>query len=213
MAAGGFLFAMCSATDTFDIALAALNVDICHAVFDGDPADPNAQAQLDFSRTVAFENFVLETNPLVYEFSNIDTTPDDMRRIRTAEAEYFTLFEFSAKYDPVPTMLTQCHTNIVDGFLGQTTAFRQSLIKDSVILLGQEEGTDSRQVHPRPRRQGDFHFLRRPRPRRPPAPRPRPADQPHPASQFARLSADLEQRALPSGQEKGRTCPAQDLSI
>ena len=143
MAAGGFLFAMCSATDTFDIALAALDVDICHPVFDGDAADPNAQAQLDFSRTVAFENFVLETNPLVYEFSNIDTTPDDMRRIRTAEAEYFTLFEFSAKYDPVPTMLTQCHTNIVDGFLGQTTAFRQSLIKDSVILLGQEEGTDS----------------------------------------------------------------------
>ena len=142
MAAGGFLFAMCSATDTFDIALAALNVDICHAVFDGDPADPNAQAQLDFSRTVAFENFVLETNPLVYEFSNIDTTPDDMRRVRTAEAEYFTLFEFSAKYDPVPTMLTQCHTNIVDGFLGQTTAFRQSLIKDSVILLAQEEGTN-----------------------------------------------------------------------
>ena len=134
---------MCSATDTFDIALAALDVDICHAVFDGDPADPNAQAQLDFSRTVAFENFVLETNPLVYEFSNIDTTPDDMRRIRTAEAEYFTLFEFSAKYDPVPTMLTQCHTNIVDGFLGQTTAFRQSLIKDSVILLGQEEGTST----------------------------------------------------------------------
>lgn len=140
--AGGFLFAMCSATDSFDIALAAINVDICHEIFDGDPADPQAQASLDFSRTVAFENFSLEQNPLVYEFSDIDTTPKDVRQIRTAEAEYFTLFEFSAKYDPVPAMLTQSHTNIVDGFLGQTTAYRRSLIKDSVVILGEVEDSE-----------------------------------------------------------------------
>jgi hypothetical protein len=138
---GGFLFAMCSATDTFDIALAAGGMDICHQIFDGDPADPGAQQKLDFSRTVAFKDFHLETNPLVYEFSDIDTTPQDMRQIRTAEAEYFTLFEFSAKYDPVPAMLTQCHTNIVDGFLGQTTGFHRRLIKDSVVVMGEVEGT------------------------------------------------------------------------
>jgi hypothetical protein len=142
MAAGGFLFAMCSATDTFDIALAALGVDICHPVFDGDGIDPQAQQRLDFDRTVAFEDFTLEMNPLVYEFSDIDTSPDDVRQIRTPEAEYFTLFEFAAKYDPVPTMLTQCHTNAVNGFLGQTTAFRRSLIKESVVVLAEVEGTD-----------------------------------------------------------------------
>jgi hypothetical protein len=142
VAQGGFLFAMCSATDTFDIALAAGAVDICHQIFDGDGADPRAQSKLDFSLTMAFENFTLETNPLVYEFSDIDTTPRDARQIRTAEAEYFTLFEFSAKYDPVPTMLTQCHTNIVDGFLGQTTGFRRQLIRDSVVIMGENEGSD-----------------------------------------------------------------------
>ncbi len=145
---GGFLFAMCSATDSFDIALAAMDIDICHEIFDGDPADSQAQQKLDFSRTVAFENFVIEQNPLVYEFSDIDTTPKDVRQIRTAEAEYFTLFEFSAKYDPVPAMLTQSHTNIVDGFLGQTTGYRRSLIKDSVIVLGEvEESEEVKYIH------------------------------------------------------------------
>ena len=139
---GGFVFAMCSATDTFDIALAAQGVDVAHEVFDGDPIDPLAQSKLDFGLTLAFEDFLLELNPLVYEFSNIDTTPKDTRQVRTAEAEYFTLFEFSAKYDPVPTMLTQCHTNIVDGFLGQTTGYRRALIKDSVVVLADVEGTD-----------------------------------------------------------------------
>ena len=142
MNGGGFVFAMCSATDTFDIALAAEGVDIAAAVFDGDAADPQAQEKLDYSRTVAFENFRLETDPMVYEHSDIDTTPRDVRRVRTAEAEYFTLFEFSAKYDPVPAMLTQCHTNVVDGFLGQTTGFRRSLIRESVIVLGEVEGTE-----------------------------------------------------------------------
>lgn len=158
MSAGGFLFAMCSATDTFDIALASMGLDICHDIFDGDPADPQAQSKLDFSRTVAFENFVIEQNPMVYEFSDIDTTPRDMRLIRTAEAEYFTLFEFSAKYDPVPAMLTQCHTNIVDGFLGQTTAYRRSLIKDSVIVLGEIEGSEEvKYIHGRAGK-GTFTF-------------------------------------------------------
>ena len=142
MNGGGFVFAMCSATDTFDIALAAEGIDIAAAVFDGDAADPRAQEKLDYSRTVAFENFRLETDPMVYEHSDIDTTPRDVRRVRTAEAEYFTLFEFSAKYDPVPAMLTQCHTNVVDGFLGQTTGFRRSLIKESVVVLGEVEGTE-----------------------------------------------------------------------
>ncbi len=142
IAQGGFLFAMCSATDTFDIALASGNTDIVHEVFDHSPIHPQAQQQLDFSQTIAFKDFTLVLDPLEYEHSDIDTTPNDHRLIRTAEAEYFTLFEFSAKYDPVPTMLTQCHTNIVDGFLGQTTAFHKKRIKDSVILLAAVEGTD-----------------------------------------------------------------------
>ena len=140
--AGGFLFAMCSATDTFDIALASRGVDIVHQVFDGDPADPAALGKLDYARTMAFVDFTLETNPMVYEFSDIDTTPKQVRNVRTAEAEYFTLFEFSAKYDPVPTMLTQCHTNVVNGFLGQTTGFKRRLIKDSVVILADVENTD-----------------------------------------------------------------------
>ena len=142
MSQGGFLFAMCSATDTFDISLAAAGVDIAAHVFDGDPADPAPQQKLDFERTVAFEGFTLEMNALVYEHSDIDTTPRDARLVRTAEAEYFTLFEFSAKYDPVPAMLTQCHTSVVNGFLGQTTGFRRHLIKDSVIVLAEIEGTE-----------------------------------------------------------------------
>jgi hypothetical protein len=132
---GGFLFAMCAATDTFDIALAARNVDICESVFDGDGLDPDYQSKLDFSRTFAFENFELITNPFVYEFSEIDAS--DYAKLRGAEADYFTLFDFSAKYDPVPTMLTQCHTSIINGFLGQTTSFHKEFVKKSVIILGE----------------------------------------------------------------------------
>ena len=139
---GGFLFAMCSATDTFDIALAAENTDIADTPFDGDPSDPHAQEKLDFSKTLAFENFTLVREPLVYEFSDIDTTPTTYAGIRGPEADYFTLFEFSAKYDPVPTMLTQNHVSVINGFLGQTTAYHRRFIKKSVILMGQVEGTD-----------------------------------------------------------------------
>lgn len=139
---GGFMFAMCSATDSYDIALAAENVDICDVMFDGDPPDPDAQQKLDFSKTLAFENFTLEKNPLRYEYSDIDIPTSDPPPVRDPNTDYFTLFEFSAKYDPVPTMLTQNHVNIVRGFMGQTTAFRKSLIKSTVVALAQKEGTE-----------------------------------------------------------------------
>ncbi len=139
IAQGGFLFAMCSATDTYDIALAAMNVDIVDKMFDGDAADPDAQNKLDFSNTLAFENFKLEMNPLVYEFSNIDIQPVE---IGSEKNDYFTLFDFSAKFDPVPTMLVQNHVNVIHGFMGQTTMFRKSLIKKSVYILAERAGTD-----------------------------------------------------------------------
>lgn len=139
IANGGFLFAMCSATDSYDIALAALNVDIVDKMFDGDPPDANAQDKLDFSQTLAFENFELEMNPYVYEYSNIDIQPNE---IGNEQNDYFTLFEFSAKYDPVPTMLTQDHVNVIRGFMGQTTMYRKELIKKSVYILGEREGTN-----------------------------------------------------------------------
>ncbi len=139
IAQGGFLFAMCSATDTYDIALAAMNVDIVDRMFDGDAADPDAQNKLDFSNTLAFENFKLEMNPLVYEFSNIDIQPME---IGSEKNDYFTLFDFSAKFDPVPTMLVQNHVNVIHGFMGQTTMFRKSLIKKSVYILAERAGTD-----------------------------------------------------------------------
>ena len=136
---GGFLFAMCSATDSYDIALAAHNVDIAASMYDGDAADPDAQGKLDFKNTLAFKKFKLEKNPYVYEYSNIDIQPIE---IGSEENDYFTLFEFSAKYDPVPTMLTQDHVNVIHGFMGQTTMFRKETIKNSVIILAQREGTD-----------------------------------------------------------------------
>lgn len=137
--AGGFLFAMCSATDSYDIALAAINVDIADQMFDGDAPDPKAQEKLDFSQTLAFDNFTLEMNPYVYEYSDIDIQPVE---IQNQLNDYFTLFDFSAKYDPVPSMLTQNHVSVVRGFMGQTTMFRKNLIKKSVYILGERPGTD-----------------------------------------------------------------------
>ena len=139
IAQGGFLFAMCSATDSYDIALAAENTDICDKMYDGDAPDPDAQQKLDFSKTLAFQNFTLEMNPYVYEYSNIDV---QMQEIGSPQNDYFTLFDFSAKYDPVPTMLTQDHVNVVHGFMGQTTMFHKENIKKSVTILGEREGTD-----------------------------------------------------------------------
>jgi hypothetical protein len=131
---GGFMFAMCSATDTYDIALAAEGVDICAEMYDGDAADPAAQGKLDFSKTFAFKDFQLSRNPLEYEYSSIDHSRG---RNIVPEQDYFTLFDFSAKWDPVPTMLTQNHTRTVKGFMGQTTAFRRQHVKSSVLVLGE----------------------------------------------------------------------------
>jgi hypothetical protein len=136
------MFAMCSATDTFDIALAAENTDICDAIYDGDPPDPDFQQKLDFSKTLAFTGFTVEKNPLRYEYSDIDEPPSDMLGIQNPETDYFTLFEFSAKFDPVPTMLTQNHVNVIKGFMGQTTGFRKNLIKTSVTILAEKQGTE-----------------------------------------------------------------------
>jgi hypothetical protein len=136
---GGFLFAMCSATDTFDIALAADHTDICAQMFDGDPADPDAQSKLDFNNTLAFTDFKLDMNPYIYSFSNINIQPNE---VGSQDNDYFTLFDFSAKYDPVPCMLTQDHVNVIKGFMGQTTGFHKAVIKKSIIILAERQGTD-----------------------------------------------------------------------
>jgi hypothetical protein len=135
---GGFLFAMCSGTDTFDIALAAVGVDIAPVPFDGDPADPNAQQKLDFSNTMAFRDFTLITDPAEYEHADIDV-PVQLTQV-DQELDFFTLFEFSAKWDPVPTMLTQNHVSSIRGFYGQTTAFQKDKIKEPVVILGESPG-------------------------------------------------------------------------
>lgn len=135
VSSGGFLFAMCGATDTIDIALAARGVDVVDALIDGDGIEPDYLSRLNYDLTFAFENFKLKTNPFEYEFSDIDAS--DYSKLRGAEGDYFQLFDFSAKYDPVPTMLTQCHTNIVNGFMGQTTSFFRDKVKKSVIILAE----------------------------------------------------------------------------
>jgi len=136
---GGFLFTMCSGTDSFDIGLAAHNTDICEQMFDGDASDPNCQEKLDFANTFAFENFKLERNPMTYEYSNIDGTDIHRQQRVTESTDKFSLFEFSAKWDVVPTMLTQCHTDVIDGFMGQTTDFRKDLIKPNVLVMGENK--------------------------------------------------------------------------
>jgi len=156
---GGFLFAMCSATDALDIALAAENVDIVSSVFDGDPVDPKAQAKLDFRKTLAFENFELYTDPMIYEYSDIDYPPSFQAVSPGAEADYFTLFEFSAKYDPVPTMLTQDHVGVIKGFMGQTTGFRRDKIKKSTVIMGEVEGGEQVKYIHSNFGQGTFTFL------------------------------------------------------
>jgi hypothetical protein len=143
---GGFLFAMCSATDTFDIALAADGVDICEVMYDGDPADPMAQKKLNFDKTLAFKDFLLIRDPLEYEFSTIDQNQPE--RAITEENDFFTLFEFSAKWDPIPTMLTQNHEKIIKGFMGQTTAYKKALIKPEVVIMGENRQlNEARYLH------------------------------------------------------------------
>ena len=142
---GGFMFAMCSATDSFDIALAAEGVDICEPMFDGDPSEPNFQHKIDFSNTFAFTKFELSRNPSEYEFSSIDMTRK--RKIQRTE-DYFSLQEFSAKWDPVPTMLCQNHTQLVKGFMGQTTSFDRSSVKSTVLVMGENKmNSEARYIH------------------------------------------------------------------
>jgi hypothetical protein len=145
-AGGGYLFAMCSATDSYDIALAAEGVDICESMFDGDGMDPNAQKKLDFNKCFAFKDFQLVTSPMHYEYSTIDNT--EFRTAIPMNIDYFTLFTFSAKFDPVPAMLCQNHTTTIKGFMGQTTAFRKEVLKSSVLVMGEfKPSNEARYIH------------------------------------------------------------------
>ncbi len=142
---GGFLFAMCSASDSYDIALSAQHVDICEYMFDGDGADPHAQDKLDYSHTFAFKDFILVKNPNQYEYSSIDATQN--RKLKK-ELDFFVLFDFSAKWDPVPTMLCQNHEKVIKGFMGQTTAFRKEFIKSDVLIMGETTSVnEARYIH------------------------------------------------------------------
>lgn len=142
---GGFMFAMCSATDSFDIALSAEGVDICEPMFDGDPSDVGYQNKIDYSKTMAFTDFILERDPMVYEYSSIDMTE---RRNIPKSKDYFTLMDYSAKWDPIPTMLCQNHTAVVKGFMGQTTAFNPTQIKSNVLIMGKNKLNDeARYIH------------------------------------------------------------------
>jgi hypothetical protein len=142
---GGFLFAMCAATDTYDITQAAHDVDICESMYDGDPADPDMNEKLDFGHTFAFHNFIVNRNPYEYNFSNIDVS--STRKV-PREQDYFTLFQFSAKWDPVPTMLCQNHVNMIKGFMGQTTAYNRSLVKPNVLVMGENKAAnEARYIH------------------------------------------------------------------
>lgn len=142
---GGFLFTMCSGTDSYDIALAAQGLDICDYMYDGDPQDPTAQKKLDFSQTLAFKDFKLVTNPLEYEFSDIDATADHKA---PEQQDKFTLFDFSAKWDIVPTILCQNHTNVINGFMGQTTDFHKDKIKSNVLIMGENKALGTaRYIH------------------------------------------------------------------
>ena len=134
---GGFLFTMCSGTDSYDIALSANGADICESIYDGDAADPNAQNKLDFTRSLAFQNFTLNRDPYFYEYSNLDASNLRNNSTIREQEDYFTLFEYSAKWDVVPTMLTQCHTSTVKGFMGQTTDFHKEFIKPNVLIMGE----------------------------------------------------------------------------
>ncbi|PZR19748.1 MAG: asparagine synthetase B [Flavobacterium psychrophilum] len=142
---GGFMFAMCSATDSFDIALSAEGVDICEPMFDGDASEPNYQSKIDYNNSFAFKDFILERNPQVYEFSDIDTTNG---RTIMMDKDYFTLMDYSAKWDPIPSMLCQNHTQLIKGFMGQTTAFKADRVKSNVLVMGENKQTgEARYIH------------------------------------------------------------------
>ena len=156
---GGFLFAMCSATDSFDIALSEINVDAVHSVFDGSGIDNNLNNKIDYNNSLAFTNFDIITDPMVYEYSDIDYPQSNNVVVRGAEADYFSLFEFSAKYDPVPTMLTQNHVPVIKGFMGQTTGFNRERIKKHVLIMGEDRTTPQVKYIHGNHGQGTFTFL------------------------------------------------------
>ncbi len=152
---GGYMFAMCSAPESIDIALAAEGVDILDAVYNGTPVDPRAQEKLDFSRTFAFENFTIVPDPRIYEKSNIDVPKTG----RNQATDFFTLFEFSAKWDPIPSMLTQNHESVIKGFMGQTTAFKRQVVKPTVTIMGENRSKDETRYLHGTLGQGTFTFL------------------------------------------------------
>jgi len=135
---GGFLFAMCSATDSFDIALATQNTDAAHEAFDGSPIDVDLEKKIDYNNTLAFYDFSIITNPMIYEYSDIDFPQSENINAKGAEADFFTLFDFSAKYDPVPAMLTQNHSRTIKGFMGQTTGFKRDILKKHILIMGED---------------------------------------------------------------------------
>lgn len=144
---GGYLFAMCSAPDSYDVALSADEVDICDIVFDGDPMDPDAQNKLDYDNCFAFRDFIISTNPYEYEISTIDVTDTRPKSLREGN-DFFTLFEFSAKWDPIPSMLCQNHSQVIKGFMGQTTAFNKDQVKSSVLVMGENKpANEARYIH------------------------------------------------------------------
>jgi hypothetical protein len=159
IANGGFLFAMCSATDSFDIALAAQDTDIAHEVFDNTPIDYNYKSKLNFENGIVFENYELYTDPMIYEYSNIDIPSSHIPNARSPEQDYFTLFEFSAKWDRVPTMLTQNHVSVINGFMGQTTGFDKNYLKNYILVLGEDPASDlTKYIHGNVGK-GTFTFL------------------------------------------------------
>ena len=159
IANGGFLFAMCSATDSFDIALSVINVDAVHSVFDGSGIDNSLNNKIDYNNSLAFTDFEIITDPMVYEYSDIDYPQSNNVVVRGAEADYFSLFEFSAKYDPVPTMLTQNHVPVIKGFMGQTTGFNREKIKKHVLIMGEDRTTPQVKYIHGNHGQGTFTFL------------------------------------------------------
>tara|TARA_B100001765_G_scaffold182600_1_gene126483 strand:+ start:525 stop:1775 length:1251 start_codon:yes stop_codon:yes gene_type:complete len=159
VANGGFLFAMCSATDSFDIALSVMNVDAAHSVFDGSGINKNLYEKIDYNNSLAFTDFKIITDPMIYEYSDIDYPQSNNVVVRGADADYFSLFEFSAKYDPVPTMLTQNHVPVIKGFMGQTTGFNRDRIKKHILIMGEDRTTPQVKYIHGNHGQGTFTFL------------------------------------------------------
>ncbi|MEE3196260.1 MAG: asparagine synthetase B [Candidatus Neomarinimicrobiota bacterium] len=159
VANGGFLFAMCSATDSFDIALSVMNVDVAHSVFDGSGINKNLYEKIDYNNSLAFTGFKIITDPMIYEYSDIDYPQSNNVVVRGADADYFSLFEFSAKYDPVPTMLTQNHVPVIKGFMGQTTGFNRDRIKKHILIMGEDRTTPQVKYIHGNHGQGTFTFL------------------------------------------------------